>query len=165
MKSGILLKPRVLFFVILTFLSFSLFQNCSYLMEPDNTKNEELLNTDNAFSKLSEEKGMKFAFLEYAADDAVILRANSFPIEGKNAIAEDYKTFSDTGFILTWEPLYAEIAESGELGYTYGIYKSTSKDKEGNPTENKGTYVSIWKKDNKDRWKFVMDTGNEDLGD
>ena len=133
-------------------------------MEPEKTKKEELLNIDKAFSELSEEKGMKFAFLEYAADDAVILRANSFPIKGKNAIAEDYKTFSDTGFILTWEPQYAEIAVSGELGYTYGIYTSTINDKEGNPTKNKGTYISIWKKDEKGRWKFVLDTGNEGLG-
>lgn len=29
--------------------------------------------------------------------------------------------------------------------------------------ENKGTYVSVWKKDNKGEWKFVLDSGNEGL--
>jgi ketosteroid isomerase-like protein len=127
--------------------------------------NEEIMNIDKAFSKLSEEKGMKQAFLEYAAEDAVILRENSYPQVGKNAMAERFKSFSDTGFILTWEPLFAEIASSGDLGYSYGIYTGTSKDSLGSPLVEKGTYVSIWKKDNDGKWKFILDTGNEGLGE
>jgi ketosteroid isomerase-like protein len=126
---------------------------------------EEIINADIAFSALSKEKGMKHAFLQYAAQDVVMLRENSFPQKGKNAMEERFSTFSDTGFVLIWEPLFANVAASGELGYSYGIYTSTSKDVEGRPTVEKGTYATVWKKDLNGDWKFVLDTGNEGLSE
>jgi hypothetical protein len=66
----------------------------------------------------------------------------------------------DTGFILTWKPLYADVANSGEIGYTYGTYDLSIKD----PHETRsGTYASIWKQDSTGNWKFVLDTGNPGL--
>jgi ketosteroid isomerase-like protein len=124
---------------------------------------EEIINADQAFSALSKEMGMKHAFLQYAAQDVVMLRENSFPQKGKNALEERFRTISDTGFVLIWEPLFADVAASGELGYSYGIYTSTSKDAEGRPTVEKGTYATVWKKDMNGDWKFVLDTGNEGL--
>jgi ketosteroid isomerase-like protein len=133
---------------------------------PDTGKGkEEILNTDKAFSELSKAKGMKHAFLEFAADEVVILRKNSFPQVGENAMAERFRSFSDTGFVLTWEPQFAAVAASGDLGYSFGIYTSTSKDSLGSPVVEKGTYVSVWKKNDEGKWKFVLDTGNEGLGE
>lgn len=126
---------------------------------------EEIINADKTFSALSKEKGMKHAFLQYAAQDVVMLRENSFPQKGKNAMKERFRTFSDTGFVLIWEPLFADVAASGELGYSYGTYTSTSKDVEGRPTVEKGTYATVWKKDLRGDWKFVLDTGNEGLSE
>ena len=126
---------------------------------------EELIKTDEAFSNLSKEKGMKYAFLEYATENVVMLRKNNLPLEGIEALRTSYQSFSDTGFVLTWKPLYADIANSGEMGYTYGIYTSTVVDSTGVKTESKGTYVSIWKKDKNGKWKFVLDSGNEGLGE
>ena len=59
---------------------------------------------------------------------------------------------------LTWKPDGGEIATSGDLGFTYGIYKLEMKD-----TVLKGTYVSIWKKQTDGKWKFVLDSGNEGI--
>ena len=122
---------------------------------------KELMEVDRAFSKMSEEKGMKNAFIEYIDSNGVLLRTDRMPIIGANAI--DYLIqLNDTGFTLTWEPNDAEIARSGDLGYTYGIYamKPHSKD-----SIIYGTYTSIWKKEKNGKWKFVLDTGNEGLGD
>jgi len=126
---------------------------------------EELIATDHAFSQLSSEKGMQYAFLEYAAEEVVMLRKNKLPMMGKNALIENFRTFSDTGFILTWEPLFADLAQSGELGYTYGVYTSVSNGSDGTTSERKGTYISIWKKDDSGKWKFVLDSGNEGIGE
>ncbi len=126
---------------------------------------EELIATDNAFSQLSLEKGMQYAFLEFADKNVVMLRKNRLPLEGKNALIENFMTFSDTGFILSWKPLFADISKSGELGYTYGIFTSVSKSSDGTAEESKGTYVSIWKKDDSGKWKFVLDSGNEGTGE
>jgi ketosteroid isomerase-like protein len=93
----------------------------------------------------------------------VLLRPNNFPIVGKEIIKERFFSRPDSGYSLTWEPLFAEIAVSGELGYTFGVYEFKAMDSEGKPIIGKGTYVSIWKKDQLGNWKLVLDTGNEGL--
>jgi len=121
----------------------------------------ELMEVDRAFSKMSGEKGMKTAFIEYIDSNGVLLRTGHLPIIGANAI--DYLIqLNDTGYSLTWEPNNGGISSSGDLGYTYGIYamKPNSKD-----TVIYGTYTSIWKKEKNGKWKFVLDTGNEGIGD
>ena len=120
---------------------------------------EKLIAIDRAFSVLSKEKGMNYAFLAYVAEDGVILSPNRLPIVGKNRIMTLFSgDDSETDF--TWEPLHADVAKSGELGYTYGTYKINSL-----RITERGTYVSVWKKDPAGKWKFVLDSGNEGLGD
>lgn len=38
--------------------------------------------------------------------------------DGKLEIKASFQTLSDTGFVLTWEPLDAMLARSWDLGYT-----------------------------------------------
>jgi ketosteroid isomerase-like protein len=121
---------------------------------------DDLIKVDKEFSALSLEKGMKFAFLEYAADSAVLLQRNVMPMVGKKVISDAFESFSDAGFTLSWEPLYADMSQSGDLGYTYGIYTSFIK---ADSSVTKGKYVTIWKKQADGSWKFVLDGGNEGL--
>ncbi len=120
-----------------------------------------LLEADRSFSQMSAEKGMKNAFLEYIDSNGVLLKPNTLPIAGANAV-DFLIQQNDTGYILTWQPHDAMVAESGELGYTYGIYslKASTAD-----TVMYGTYVSIWKKQEDGKWKFVLDSGNEGIGE
>lgn len=119
---------------------------------------DEILKTDKAFSELSKKEGMKRAFIEYIDNEGILLRPNHLPIIGANAI--DYLSqVNDSSYTLTWSPGGGEVAASGELGYTFGIYKLALKD-----TVLKGTYVSIWKKQKDGKWKFKLDTGNEGIG-
>ena len=121
----------------------------------------DLMDADRAFSKLSEEKGMKHAFLEYIDSNGVLLRPAQPPIIGADAV-DFLIQQNDTTYTLKWEPKDGTVAKSGELGYTYGIYAlmPTSKD-----TIIYGSYVSVWKKEASGKWKFVLDSGNEGLGD
>lgn len=121
----------------------------------------ELMDTDREFSKMSAEKGMKTAFIEYLDSNGVLLRPNRLPIAGADAI-DFLIQQNDTDFTLTWEPSNAAIARSGELGYTYGIYALRPSVKD---TVIYGTYVSIWKKEGNGTWKYVLDSGNEGIGD
>lgn len=124
---------------------------------------DELIKADTDFSNMSKEKGRNAAFIFYVAEDGVMLRPNGYPIKGKDAIAENMKKNSDTTFTLTWKPLFADIAKSGELGYTYGTWDLVIKSEKGGPVHQEGTYASIWKKDKNGQWKFVLDVGNEGL--
>jgi len=64
------------------------------------------------------------------------------------------------GTTLTWTPIKAEMASSGDLGYTYGNYVYTAKNKEGKTVTSYGKYTSIWKKQKDGQWKVVVDVGN-----
>jgi ketosteroid isomerase-like protein len=121
-----------------------------------------LLKTDRDFSSMSVKDGMFKAFLFYIADDGVILRNNSFPEKGEVSLAKRFSGRTDTAFILSWEPLFEKISESGDLGYTYGLHTNTNK-LTGEIT--RGTYITIWHKQKDGSWKFVLDTGTQGLPD
>jgi ketosteroid isomerase-like protein len=61
---------------------------------------------------------------------------------------------------LTWEPQYAEIAASGELGWTWGIYEASFDTGEDEPTTSSGKYLNIWRMQNDGSWKVRVDMGN-----
>lgn len=151
--------------IVLLIPFFLLISKFSFAQNP-NAANpaEEIKQADISFSNLSKEKGMNYAFLEYLAEDGVLLRPNMYPVAGKETIK---KTFfdeaDDKNLTLTWTPLYALIAGSGELGYTYGIWQMEILKEDKTTDIRKGTYVTIWKKDNNGKWKFVLDTGNPGL--
>ena len=56
-------------------------------------------------------------------------------------------------------PLDASVSDSKDLGYTYGVWQLTSLD-----SMRQGTYVTIWKKNQNGVWKYVLDAGNEGIG-
>ena len=118
------------------------------------------MNVDRSFSQLSQEQGMNAAFLEYIADDGIVLRTNAHPFVGKQAVTALLASNADSTFALTWAPLEGRISQSGDLGFTYGLYTIIAQG-----AKRKGTYVTIWEKDREQNWKFVLDTGNEGLGD
>lgn len=121
----------------------------------------ELMETDRAFSELSKEKGMNHAFTTYCASDGVLLRPQSMPVTGKEAISELVQQTDDSAFQLSWEPSEARVSKSGDMGFTYGVFSMQLKD---GSASQRGTYVSVWVKED-GQWKFALDTGNEGLGD
>jgi ketosteroid isomerase-like protein len=123
----------------------------------------ELFQTDIAFSNLSIEQGRNAAFIAFCADDAVMLAPNNMPIEGKKIITAKLLSRSDSDYSLTWHPVNAFVAKSGELGYTYGLWNLETADSAGNKLSEQGTYATVWKKNKLGEWKFVLDTGNEGL--
>ena len=118
-----------------------------------------LMDADIAFSDYSAQNGLQKAFIEFAHDSVVLLKPNRMPIEGKQSLADSYRGQNDSAFQLTWKPLKAIMAESGELGYTYGLWTSVA-----GQDSAQGTYLTIWKKNEKGEWKYIADTGNQGLG-
>jgi len=136
--------------------------SCNPKLNIDQEK-DKLLQTDIDFSNRSLEVGNHQAFLEFASSDVVLLKPNSYPIVGKKAMKELYAELSDSGYRLTWKPSYGRVSESGDLGYTFGIYllEITTGKQKGQISN--GTYCSIWEKNAKGKWRFVLDTGNQGL--
>lgn len=118
-----------------------------------------LMDADSAFSAYSVKHGIQKAFIEFSDDSVVLLKPKQMPIVGKQSLIESYKGRSDSNIVLTWKPAKAVIAESGELGYTYGFWTFIAK----NDT-SRGTYMTVWKKNQAGQWKYIADTGNDGLG-
>ena len=139
--------------------------SCSSPQKSDDVDSEKfkasLIKADEDFSELSMQKGLKEAFLEFIDSNGVLLRPNVIPIAGADAV--DYIIgLQDTGYTMQWKPSNAVVALSGELGYTFGVYKIRPSLVD---TAFYGTYVSIWKKQANGKWKFVLQSGNDGIGE
>jgi ketosteroid isomerase-like protein len=147
------------------FLLFLVLETTNSCNSPDRKAEmiRELMEVDRQFARESVELGVNEAFLKYIDDNCVLLRPNRHPVVGREKIAEMFSK-PDSNFTLDWTPLAGDISESGDLGYTYGTYRSEMYSPEGELVTHEGTYVSIWKKDSLGHWKFVLDTGNQGLG-
>jgi len=124
---------------------------------------EELLAADRAFAQYSVEAGAAEAFKAYLLENALQLPAGRAPIRGRNAIYESMVQ-AGGGYTLFWEPQEAEVAESGEMGYTWGTYTFTVATDSGE-TQSRGKYLNVWKKDEDGEWKVLIDTGNASPND
>jgi len=114
---------------------------------------EALVESERAFSRASEARGVKSAFLEFLAADAVVFRPR--PASG----IEVYSRYpADSPALLTWQPAYAEIASSGDLGFTTGPYAFKRNRADAEPA-GYGHYISIWRLDPSGPWKVILDIG------
>jgi len=106
------------------------------------------------FYQTGQEKGVRAAFLEFLADDAIVFRPG--PVNGK----EVWTKRTETGFDLVWEPAFAAIARSGDFGYDTGPAKWRA-DKQQPAFTGFGHFISIWKKQKDRSWKVALDCGIE----
>ena len=116
----------------------------------------EIRDTELAFAKLAKEQGLKVAFTTYAADDAVINRGDNL-IKGIKAIEEYYANQKFLNISLEWEPEFIEVAESGDLGYTYGPYIFKATDSNGKEISSEGIFHTVWKRQANGQWRFIWD--------
>lgn len=150
--------PIKILFPFLSFFFLTVFISCNFQNETiQQPSKNQILNADIAFSDMSRQVGMKKAFLQYIDNEGTLLRPDHLPIVGAEAI-NYISMLSDTAYKLSWKPSHAEIASSGDLGFTYGIYKLELPD-----TTISGTYVNIWKKEKDGEWKFVVNSNNPGL--
>jgi len=154
-----LTRPTVM---ILAFALISVMACCPKTEKPTPTStanSEVLIEADCAFAAMAADSGLGVAFKFYAADSATMLRDGSNPIVGKEVIGNLYS--HPLRGTLTWEPYFADIGQSGDLGYTLGNSQYTIKDSTGATQVYHGFYVTIWKKQPDGSWKYVFDTGTD----
>jgi ketosteroid isomerase-like protein len=112
-----------------------------------------LVEAERAFSRLSQREGLRAAFLAYLAEDAVLFRPG--PVPGREFIAARPSPPVE----LTWWPVYAEVAASGDLGYTTGPYVLRETGQGPGGETQTGYYVTVWRRQADGAWKVVADLG------
>ncbi len=134
-------------------------------VEVDNAKMDslkaELLRVDNGWSQLSQKKGYYHTRVDYAADSSIEFEEHVMPIIGKAAFIDYSAKHPDSNFCLGWKPLRAEVAASGDLGYTFGAFAYYTKTLFGKDTIFYGNYVTVWRRQPDGKWKFVVDGGTD----
>ena len=118
---------------------------------------KKLLDIDYEFARTSVKKGPSASFHLFLADNAMQLPEGSLPIYGKTAIVE---TMKGDHYDLLWTPVKAEVARSGELGWTWGKYVVVVRNDDGTETKMFGKYLNIWRKQTDGKWKVIVDMGN-----
>lgn len=118
---------------------------------------KEIIAVEQDFARKAKEAGIANAFLEFCADDAVLIR-NDKIISGATGIREYFTTsFWESVEELKWSPDFVDVSSSGDLGYTYGTYTLKYCQDDGQTVENSGIYHTVWKRQDDGSWKFVFD--------
>jgi ketosteroid isomerase-like protein len=60
--------------------------------------------------------------------------------------------------LLAWQPAFAGMAASGDMGFTTGPWESKEDIKDEKP-QGYGHFMTVWKKQPDGSWKFVVDLG------
>ena len=101
-------------------------------------------------------------FASYFAPDATMALAGA-PGMKPAAVKEAFGAMTKApGFSLTWQATRADVAASGDLGYTAGNYTLKIPNANGVLINDHGKYVTAWKKIN-GAWKVIEDSATSDI--
>ncbi len=96
------------------------------------------------------------------APDAVYMPPHHAAVHGKQAIHEYLQGPLKHGVTgLTYDVTY--IRHSGDLAYDVGRYTMMVPHKDGSARQDKGKYLTVWKRQPGGGWKIVADTWSSDL--
>lgn len=119
------------------------------------SKVDSVIAAEQKFAAFALAHGTKQAFLQFMdSADAVVFNdgkiLNAFTTWSKRAPNTD---------VLAWQPAFAGIAQSGELGFTTGPW--VFKHKQTDSALAAGCFTTVWHVNDKGEWKFLVDIGTE----
>lgn len=98
-------------------------------------------------------------FLSFVADGAHFMPFGA-PLAQGDGIRTTWEGLTSMpGFALEWQATYAEVAASGDLGYTIGTFELVAEH-EGTAMLTLGKYVTVWGKQADGSWKVLVDCFN-----
>lgn len=114
---------------------------------------KNLVAAEKSFARYSIEQNTQQAFMHFLADDGIVFKKGQ-RVNGK----ERWAAIKPDSSKLSWYPAFADVAASGELGFTTGPweYRENKADKEAAAF---GNYITIWKKQADGSWKAAVDLG------
>jgi ketosteroid isomerase-like protein len=132
---------------------------CSCQPKKVDTKeeSEKLMQASRDWSTAANSRDIK-KIVSYWTDDAILYSAGEPELKGKKAIREMVETsMKNPNFNISWEPISAEVCESGEMGYLLEKSKIVMKDSTGKEKIMTFKGVTIWKKQKDGSWKNAID--------
>ena len=113
---------------------------------------QAMVNVERAFADLARKENTRKAFLAFLSDDAVVFEQG--PVNGKKR----WEARPTDDSKLDWDPEFADIAASGDFGYTTGPWEYRAHRTNKNPDAH-GHFVSVWKKNPEGLFQNILDIG------
>lgn len=108
---------------------------------------DEVVAAERAFAADGQARGWIAAFKRYAAPDAVVFRGD--PVNAQDSLKDQPDEPADRS--LKWWPIWAGIAQSGDLGFTTGPFTAGET--------GFGHYFTVWAKQPDGSWRWIFDGG------
>jgi hypothetical protein len=112
-----------------------------------------LINAEKQFAWFTASHTVKEGFMTYMDSAGIIFKNGA----GANAL-DNYRKQNAGPGILNWEPAFAVISASGDMGATTGPYEFRAKTIQDTPV-GRGTFFSVWRINNSGEWKNMADFG------
>jgi ketosteroid isomerase-like protein len=112
---------------------------------------EDMVAAERAFAADASARGVRDAFLAAYSEDGIAFAP------GPRSAQRVWEKRSANKNKLEWTPEVAEVASSGDLGYTSGPWRFTAEG-EDKPSAF-GHFFTVWRKDEDGKWKVLVDHG------
>jgi ketosteroid isomerase-like protein len=114
---------------------------------------QQVAATERAFAKTMADRDVT-AFGRFIAQEAVFV-SGAKPLRGRQQVIDGWrKFFEGASAPFSWEPRTVEVLDSGRLALSSGpVHDAAGK--------LVGTYSSVWRREARDTWRIVFDSGCE----
>jgi len=118
----------------------------------------ELIEADQAFEQSVQTVGLG-GWLAAFGDEGMMISGGKSYVGPEGIRQAVLPMFADPEFELSWDPTFASVGPSGDLGYTIGTYEMTISG-EARPVTSTGSYLTVWRRQANGDWKVEADIGS-----
>jgi uncharacterized protein (TIGR02246 family) len=158
-------------FTVVSFACFLLLAGCNTAPPAPSTpavdisaEKAKIRDLETAWSKDAAAKDLDKSVANYA-DDAILMMPGSPAAKNKDAVRASWKgMLGDPNLKISFAPDRIEVSASGDLATTQGSYTMTmTNPKTKKPVEDKGSYLTVYKKQADGSWKAIEDTTSSEV--
>jgi uncharacterized protein (TIGR02246 family) len=158
-------------FTVVSFAGFLLLAGCNTAPPAPSTpavdisaEKAKIHDLEAAWAKDAAAKDLDKSVANYA-DDAILITPGMPAAKTKDAVRAGWKgMLDDPNLKIAFSPDRIEVSASGDLATTEGSYTMTmTNPKTKKPVEDKGTYLTVYKKQADGNWKAIEDTTSSEI--
>jgi ketosteroid isomerase-like protein len=116
----------------------------------------DLASAERAFAAETVKVGFRDGFIKYFADDGIGFGPH--PERTREKLMKSPPATGPRKVIFNWAPMFGDISDAGDLGYTTGPVLYTDLTDSSKPPRH-GIYFSVWQKQSDGTWKVAIDMG------
>jgi hypothetical protein len=121
---------------------------------PAQALSRQLADVERSFARHAFEHSIRQAFLAYMDTGSLLAAPDNELVPGIPL----HQARPENDAWLLWKPAYAEMAASGDFGFTTGPYDFRAAKSPDSAVLSRGAFATVWRKTSAG-WKFVIDLG------